>query len=107
MEKKEILERFNELSEEIITKYNKVRVRDNYNDLDEDFDGNLTNFYLEKQESFDEFKDLWEENLKNKEQDLSYDEILDNFNEVADGKFDYFENGSLDVYTDEIYELEI
>ena len=82
--------------------YNKVKIIDNYDDT------TYTIFYLNKKESFDKFEDAWnnmEEELE--ENDLSYDEIVYEFEEKNKNKFDFFELAQLDIYTDSEYELDI
>ena len=63
---------------------------------------------MNKKESFDKFEDAWnnmEEELE--ENDLSYDEIVYEFEEKNKNKFDFFELAQLDIYTDSEYELDI
>ena len=101
-----IMNKYNDLVEDIMIGYNKIKVVDNFDYCNSNA---YTIFYLNKNNSFEDFKDLWNKNRETcKEFDsYSYDDILDSFNEEAIVKFDYVELGTLDIYTDSIYELEI
>ena len=96
-----IREKYNNLTDDIRTSYNKIMVVDNY-----DFyrSNPYTIFYLNKNESFEEFKKLWNTCIDN---ELCYDDILWAFEEKAKQQFDYVELGTLNIYTEEEYELEI
>jgi len=102
----DIVNRYIDLVDDIRSSYNKVKVIDNFDYCKSNA---YTIFYLNKNNNFEEFKDLW---YKNKEtcrefDNDCYDSILDSFNEEAMVKFDYVEIDKLDIYTDSIYELEI
>ena len=96
-----IREKYNNLTNDIRTGYNKIMVVDNY-----DFyrSNPYTIFYLNKNESFEEFKKLWNTCIDN---ELCYDDILWAFEEKAKQQFDYVELGTLNIYTEEEYELGI
>ena len=101
---KTIQEKYNDLREDLYKNYNKIYVIDNY-----DFHRSTpyTIFYLNKKESFDKFEELWTKNvLECREQDLDYDDILWRFERDMED-FDYIELGTLDIYTEQDYELEI
>ena len=85
--------------------YNKVKVIDDY----DWYDSNpYTIFYLNKNESFDKFHDLWNNVINEcRDNDFSYDDMLNEFDERAKDEFDYIELGTLDIYTDSDYELMI
>lgn len=102
-----IKEKYNDLREDLYMNYNKVKIIDNY-----DFNRSCpyTIFYLNKNESFDEFKELWNSVIYDcKELDnYNYDDILWKFDEKARlDNFDYIELGTLDIFTDKDYTLEI
>ena len=104
---KEIIrEKYNDLREDLYKSYNKIYVIDNY-----DFHRSTpyTIFYINKSESFDEFKELWGSVVYECEEldSYDYDDILWKFEEKARDKFDYVELGTLDIYTEKDYELEI
>lgn len=99
-----ILSKYHDLREDLSKNYNKIYIIDNY-----DFHRSTpyTIFYINKKESFDKFKDLWTKNvLECREQDFDYDDILWRFERDMED-FDYVELGTLDIYTDKDYELEI
>ena len=100
---KYILEKYNLLCEDIYTSYNKVKIVDNY-DWNEESPYSI--IYLGTNESFDRFKDAWEEN-KEKYRDECYDDIMNYFNENYKNDFDFFELGTLDITTQSEYELNI
>lgn len=100
-----IRQHYNNLTDCLQEYYNKVKVID-------DFDWHESNpytiFYLNKNESFGKFQDLWNNVLNEcRDNDLSYDDILDEFHKRAKDEFDYIELGTLDIYTDSDYELMI
>lgn len=104
--KQEIVDKYNDLVNTLGNNYNKIKVIDN-------FDWNeyspYTIFYLNKNESFDKFNDLWEK-VKyeiNESDDFSYEDILNDFENKAKEQFDFIELGKLDIYTDSEYELNI
>ena len=102
--KNEILKKYNDLYDEIVNNYNRVKVIDNY-DYEE-----YTTFYINKNESFEKFQDLWEQFLEKEEEnenDLSYDEKITKFVKKTQGKVDFFELGTLCVFTNNDYELYI
>lgn len=102
---KTIREKYNDLRDDLYKNYNKIYVIDNY-----DFHRSTpyTIFYINKKEGFDKFEELWTKIvLECREQDLDYDDILWAFEEKARDIFDYIELGTLDIYTDKNYELEI
>ena len=96
-----IMQKYYDLTDDIKTSYNKIKVIDNY---DFYLSHQYTIFYLNKNEDFNKFKDLWEETLNS---EWSYDDIIAEFEAKADDLFDYFELGTLDIYTEKGYELEI
>ena len=100
-----IREKYNDLVDDLRTSYNKVKVIDNY---DWNEYSPYTIFYLNKNESFDKFEDLWTSVVENgRDLDLSYDDILLEFETKARETFDYIELGTLDCYTDSEFELNI
>lgn len=104
---KTIREKYNDLRDDLYKNYNKIYVIDNY-----DFHRSTpyTIFYINKKESFEEFKELWGSVVYEcKELDsYNYDDVLWAFEEKARiDNFDYIELGTLDIYTDKDYELEI
>ena len=102
---KTIREKYNDLRDDLYKNYNKIYVIDNY-----DFYRSTpyTIFYINKKESFDKFRELWNKTvLEGKDLDLDYDDILSEFEKRARDNFDYVELGTLDIYTDKDYELEI
>ncbi len=101
--KERISREYQELVMDLKRDYDKVYVIDKY-----DFykSNAYTIFYLNKQDKFNDFKELWNKTLdENMSED--YDTILDEFDKVASEKFDYIELGTLNIYTDKDYELEI
>ena len=105
-ETKLILNNINDLVEKIMNNYNVIQVVDNYY-YDNNIDKNITNFYLNKNESFSKFEDLWLE-FYNEHLGEDYYTIIEEFNKIAKEKFDYFESNFIqNVCTDSIYELEI
>lgn len=96
-----IREKYNSLIDDLYKNYYKVKVIDNY-----DFykSNPYTIFYLHKLDNFEEFKKLWNSCI---DSELCYDDILCAFDEKARDNFDYIELGTLDIYTDNVYELEI
>ena len=76
----------------------KKAIMEKYNNLCEDIQTSYKN------ESFDKFEDLWKSCIA---KELCYDDILYDFEEKAKEQFDYIELGTLDIYTDSEYELEI
>ena len=102
---KEIMKKYNEIRTMIFDNYDKIKIVDNY-DCNSEIP--YTIFYLNKQESFDKFKDAWQENINYMKEldDYSYDNILNRFSD-KNNDFDYVELGTLDIYTDKEYELEI
>lgn len=104
MKREDLINDYVDLIIKIQASYNKIKVIDNY-----DFyvSNSYTIFYLNKNESFDKFNDLWKEIRENcREKDMCYDDILWEFNEKANKKFDYMEIGTLDIYTDSQYKME-
>ena len=96
--KNTIMEKYNDLYEDIQMKYNKITIMN--------LDKVYTIFYLNKNDSFEKFQDTWLNfNMKNEEYGYSYDEIIDLFYEQAGKDFDYFELGTVNVYTDCEYTL--
>ena len=104
--RKTIREKYNDLRDSLYKDYNKIYVIDNY-----DFHKSnpYTIFYINKNESFDEFKGLWDDVIYNCKEldDYNYDDVLWAFEERATREFDYVELGTLDIYTDKDYKLEI
>lgn len=100
-----IKEQYGCLVENLYASYDKVKVIDDY----DWYESNpYTIFYLNKNESFGKFEDLWNNVLNEcRDNDLSYDDILIEFHERAKDEFDYIELGTLDIYTDSEYELMI
>ena len=103
---KTIREKYNDLRDDLYKNYNKIYVIDNY-----DFHRSTpyTIFYINKKESFDKFEELWNTVvLESRENDLDYDDILWQFETQAkEYEFDYIELGTLNIYTEQDYELEI
>lgn len=100
-----IREKYNSLVEDIRTSYNKIKIVDN-------FDWNeyspYTIFYLSKNASFDKFSALWKKIVEeSREKDYTYDDILWLFEYTASYDFDFIALGTLDIYTDSEYQLEI
>lgn len=105
MNKEIIKEQYMSLRESIYTSYNGIKVIDNY-----DFytSNPYTIFYLNKKEDFNEFAKLWNKVVSDcNKHDYDYDDILWEFEKQATDKFDYIELGTLDIYTDKTYKLEI
>lgn len=100
-----IREKYEDLKEDLYTNYNKVKVIDNY-----DFyqSNPYTIFYLNKNEDFNKFEYEWKKYVENgREHDYNYDDILWTFEKDMKDIFDYMELGTIDIYTDNVYELEI
>lgn len=100
--KETIREQYNSLYDNIQDNYNKITIIDNW-----DFTSNnpYTIFYLSKNESFDKVNDIWKECLN---KDLSYDDVLWEFDKrITENNIDCIELGTLNIYTDSEYELEI
>lgn len=101
-----IYKEYAHLTKNLCNNYNKIYVIDNY-----DFKRSTpyTIFYINKKESFEEFKELWGSVVYECEEldSYDYDDILWCFEEKARDNFDYVELGTLDIYTDKDYELEI
>ena len=97
-----IVEKFNDLCEDLYIHYSKVKIVDSYDN------STYTIIYLNNDESFDKFRDAWE-NMKSEIDfgDFSYDDILDKFREKYEDKFDFIELGVLDIFTDRDYELRL
>lgn len=106
MENKTIMQNYNNLVDALYENYNKITVIDTY---DWDAGKPYTIFYLNKKDSFDNFKDDWnkiKEDIKEMD-DFSYDDILDIFEAKTKNKYDYIELASVNIYTTSVYELEI
>lgn len=103
--KEKIYEEYENLVNEINSNYNKITIIDDY---DFNTESPYTLFYLNKNDSFEKFKDAWN-NLSEETQDdgLCYDEFIDLFRLKNKDRFDFFELRSLTVYTDSEYELYI
>lgn len=100
-----VLSKYKDLIDSIEGHYYQIKVIDNY---DWYKSNPYTIFYLNKRADFNEFKKLWDENRKQAyEEDLCYEDILDDFWKKAKDRFDYVELGTLNIYTDREYELEI
>jgi len=98
-----IKEQYMCLVKNLHTHYNKVKVIDDYDWCESN---PYTIFYLNKNESFDKFESLWNSVVNECKYDgLAYDDILNKFDERAKDEFDYIELGTLDIYTDNNYEL--
>lgn len=98
-----IKEQYMCLVKNLHTYYNKVKVIDCYDWCESN---PYTIFYLNKNESFDKFECLWNSVINEcKYNDLAYDDILNEFDERAKDEFDYIELGTLNIYTDNNYEL--
>lgn len=95
-----IIEKYNDLWEDINMHYNKVKIIDNYDD------STYTILYLNKNDSFDKFEDAWEVNRLDYE-DEDYDYIVEKFFDNNEDKFDFFELEALDISTQSEYELDI
>lgn len=102
---RELLQKYKDLADDIRTSYDKIKVVDN-------FDWNrtipYTIFYVNKNVEFSRVNKLWLTVREEAGQDATYDEILDMFLEKAEADdMDIVEIGTLDTYTDNLYELEI
>jgi hypothetical protein len=102
--KEKIYEEYENLVNEINSNYNKITIIDNY---DFNTESPYTLFYLNKNDSFEKFKDAWNKLSKETQDDYCYDEFIDLFIIKNKDRFDFFELGSLKVYTDSEYELYI
>lgn len=102
-----IMENYYKMTDMLWSNYNKVKVIDNY---DYYKSNPYTIFYLNNNNNFNDFKELWNENkneCREEKQYDCYDNIIDSFYEKARDKFDCVELGTLDICTREDYELEI
>jgi hypothetical protein len=102
--KDKILNKWEELWNDLHDNYNKIIVKDDYDNT------KYTILYLNKNESFEKVEDLWKELREEfRENDESYDYIdtLSIFLDRIDDKIDIFEFSMVDIYTEHEYELEI
>jgi len=102
--KDKILNKWEELWNDLHNNYNKIVVKDDYDDT------KYTILYLNKNDSFEKVEDLWKEMRKEfRENGESYDYIdtLSIFLDRIDDKIDIFEFSMVDIYTEHEYELEI
>ena len=105
--KRTIREKYNDLAEDLYIHYNKVLVIDNY---DYDRSNPYTIFYLNNNDNFNDFKELWDKNKNECQEEKQYDcydNVIDSFYEKARDKFDCVELSTVNIYTKEDYELEI
>ena len=97
---KVIMEKYYNLIDDLLTSYSKIKVVDDWNWTESH---PYAIIYLNKNESFEKFEDLWNSTI---DHELDYCDNLANFEQLADEQFDYLEI-SLDTFTDSEYELKI